>query len=206
MFPSRGRPGRGRLATSFAFFAGETTVQKTTRLALLAAAALALPAAARAQTTPAPAPAPAAPPAQPAPAADEAAQLRQKIGALQQQALQDPSLKPAQDSFNTVVSAAMGRIDPAAPAKLARAQSINADIAAAQAASDNVKLNQLAAEATALQTYFAGIRPRAMQDAQVVAARQVFLARVLEKMKQIDPNAQQYVDRLTALSQGTGGR
>jgi hypothetical protein len=202
-FPPRGRLERGWLATSFVLFAGETTVQKTTRLALLAAAALALPAAARAQTTPAPAPAPAAPPA--AAAADELAQLRQKIGALQQQALQDPALKPAQDTFNTVVSAAMGRLDPAAPAKLARAQSINADIAAAQAANDNVKLNQLAAEATALQSYFAGIRPRAMADPQVVAARQVFLARVLEKMKQIDPNAQQYVDRLTALSQGTGG-
>ena len=176
-------------------------MQKTTRIALLAAAALALPPAARAQTTPAapPAPAPAAPAA-----ADEAAQLRQKIGALQQQALQDPALKPAQDSFNTVVSAAMGRLDPQAPAKLARAQSINADIAAAQAASDNVKLNALATEATALQTYFAGLRPRAMADPEVVAARQVFLGRVLEKMKQIDPNAQQYVDRLTALSQGGG--
>jgi hypothetical protein len=177
-------------------------VQKITRIALLAAAALALPAAAHAQTTPPPAPAPAAPPAQAAPAADEAAQLRQKIGALQQQALQDPSLKPAQDSFNTVVSAAMGRLDPQAPAKLARAQSINADIAAAQAAGDNVKLNALAAEATALQGYFATMRPRAMADPAVQAARQAWLARVLEKMKQIDPNAQQYVDRLTALSQG----
>ncbi|HEV7589537.1 MAG TPA: hypothetical protein VGO40_15590 [Longimicrobium sp.] len=176
-------------------------MQKTTRIALLAAAALALPAAARAQTQPAPAPA--APPAQAAPAA-EAAQLRQKIGALQQQALQDPALKPAQDSFNTVVSAAMGRLDPAAPAKLARATSINADIAAAQAAGDNAKLNQLATEATALQSYFAAIRPRAMADPQVVAARQVWLARVLDKMKQIDPNVQQYIDRLGALSPSGG--
>lgn len=175
-------------------------MQKTTRIALLAAAALALPAAAAAQTQPAPAPAPATPAA---PAADEAAQLRQKIGALQQQALLDPSLKPAQDSFNVVVSAAMGRLDPAAPGKLARAQAINAEVEAARAAGDNVKLNQLATEATALQTYFAGLRPRAMADPQVVAARQVWLTRVLDKMKQIDPNAQQYVDRFTALSQGT---
>lgn len=172
-------------------------MQKTTRLALLAAAALALPAAAHAQTTPATA----VPPAQAAPA-DEATQLRQKIGALQQQALQDPALKPAQDSFNVVISAAMGRLDPAAPAKLARAQSINADVEAARAANDNAKLNQLAAEATSLQQYFATLRPRAMQDPQVQAARQAFLARVLEKMKQIDPNTQQYVDRLTQLSQG----
>jgi hypothetical protein len=170
-------------------------VQKITRIALLAAAALALPAAARAQTTPAPAP------AAPAPAADEVTQLRQKLAALQQQAMQDPTLKPAQDSFNTVVNAAMARLDPQAPAKLARAQSINADITAAQAANDNAKLTQLATEATGLQAYFASLRPRANADPQVQAARQVWLPRLLERMKQLDPNTQQYIDRLTQLSQ-----
>jgi len=169
-------------------------VQKTTRIALLAAAALALPVAARAQTTPATPP--------PAPAADEATQLRQKLAALQQQAMQDPALKPAQDSFTAVVNAAMARLDPQAPAKLARAQSINADVAAAQAANDNARLNTLATEATALQSYFATLRPRTNADPQVQAAKQVWLARLLERMKQIDPNAQQYVDRLTQLSQG----
>jgi hypothetical protein len=196
------RPGRGRPATSFAYFSGETTVQKTTRLALLAAAALAAPVAASAQMTPAPAPAAQTAPAAPA---NEAEQLQQKIRALQQQALQDPALKLAQDSFNVVLSAAMGRLDPAAPAKFARYMSINAEVEAARAAGDNVKLNALAQEVPALQTYFSAIRPRAMQDPQVVAARQVWLARMLEKMKQIDPNAQQYVDRLAAISQG-GGR
>lgn len=181
-------------------------MNKNTRIAFLAAAALALPAAARAQTQPAPPPAPPSPtaPAAPAAPADEAQQLRQRIGQLQQQALQDPSLKPAQDSFNLVVSAAMGRLDPAAPAKLARATSINAEAEAARAAGDNAKINALAEEATALKTYFDSLRPRAMADPQVVAARQVWLARVLDKMKQIDPNAQQYVDRLTALTQGSG--
>jgi len=177
-------------------------VQKTTRIALLAAAALALPVAARAQTTPA---TPPPPPAPAAPAADEATQLRQKLAALQQQAMQDPALKPAQDSFTAVVNAAMARLDPQAPAKLARAQSINADVAAAQAANDNARLNTLAAEATGLQSYFAGLRPRANADPQVQAAKQVWLARLLERMKQIDPNAQQYVDRLTQLSQGSSG-
>jgi hypothetical protein len=198
----------GAARESFAVQLERRTVQKTTRLAILAAAALAFPAAARAQTQPAPPPAPAPAPAAPAPAApaDEAAQLRQKIGALQQQALQDPALKPAQDSFNTVVTAAMGRLDPAAPGKLARASAINTEVEAARAASDNAKLNQLATEAQALQTYFASLRPRAMQDPQVVAAREVWLTRVLDKMKQIDPNAQQYVDRLRALTQGAGGR
>jgi hypothetical protein len=187
--------------TSLVFLQEKRIVQKTTRLAVLTAA-LALPAAASAQTQPAPAPAPAPPAAAPA---DEATQLRQKLTALQQQAIADPALKPAQDSFNTVVNAAMARLDPQATAKIARAAAINTEIEAARAASDNAKLNALAAEATELQNYFASLRPRTNADPQVQAARQVWLGRLLEKMKQIDPNTQQYVDRLTQLSQGSSG-
>lgn len=174
-------------------------MQRNTRFALMTAAFLALPAAAHAQTGQ-------QTPAAPAPAAGEAAQLRQRIGALQQQALNDPSLKGAQDSLNTVVQQAMARLDPAAPAKTARAAALRQEAAAAQAASDTAKINQLADEATQLQGYFAGLTPRAMQDPQVQAARQVFLARVLERMKQIDPNVQQYIDRLSALQSGGAGR
>lgn len=180
-------------------------MQNTRRIALLAAAALVLPAAARAQagTTPAQPAAPAAAPA--ASPAAEIAQLQQKIGQLQQQALADPSLKAATDSFNAVVSAAMARVDPQAPAKIARAQAIPGEVAAARTANDNAKLNQLAAEANDLQTYFTQLRPRAMQDPAVQTARQAYLARVLAKMKEIDPNTQQYVDRLTELSQQQSG-
>lgn len=182
-------------------------MQKTTRLALIAAAFVAVSAAVQAQQTPAPTapatPAPAAPaPAQPS----EVDQLRQKIGQLQQQALQDPALKPAQDSFNAVIQATMARLDPTATARATRATALNAEVEAARAANDNAKLNQLAEEATALKTFFDALRPRAMADAEVVAARQVFLARVLDKMKEIDPNTQQYVDRLSELQRGaTGG-
>jgi hypothetical protein len=190
----------------FSRFRWRRTVQNTRRIALLAAAALVLPVAAHAQTgTPAPAQ-PAAPAAAPAtsPAA-EIAQLQQKIGQLQQQALADPSLKAATDSFNAVVSAAMGRVDPQAPAKIARAQAIPTEVAAARTANDNAKLNQLATEANDLQTYFTQLRPRAMQDPAVQTARQAYLARVLARMKEIDPNTQQYVDRLTELSQQQAG-
>ena len=165
-----------------------------TRFAFLAAALLAAPAAAQAQE---PQPAPAAP----APAT-EAAQLRQKIGELQRQALNDPALKGVQDSVNTAVQEAMARLDPAATARSARAAALGQEVEAARAAGDNARLNLLAGEATQLKAYFDNLRPRAMEDAQVKAARQAYLARVFERMKQIDPNAQQYVDRLNALSNG----
>ena len=162
------------------------------RFAFLAAALLAAPAAAQ---EPQPAP---------APPATEAAQLRQKIGQLQQQALNDPALEGVQDSVNTAVQEAMARLDPAATAKSARAAALAQEVEAARAAGDNARLNQLADEATQLKAYFDNLRPRAMEDAQVKAARQVYLARVFERMKQIDPNAQQYVDRLGELANGGG--
>jgi len=175
-------------------------VQKSTRIALLAAAALALPAAAAAQTTPAP-----AQPAAPAAAsANETAQLQAKLGQLQQQAMADPSLKPAQDSLTAAVNAGMAKLDPAAPAKVARAAALQGEVAAAQSANDNTKLNALAAEAQQLQQYFAGIQPRVAQLPEVQAARQAFTQRLFAKMKELDPNTQQYVDRLTALRNGSG--
>jgi hypothetical protein len=166
-------------------------VQKTTRIALLAAAAMAFPVAARAQTTPAPA----------APA-NEAAQLQQKLGALQQRAMQDPSLKAATDSFNAVVREGMTKVDPQAAAKLARAEAIPAELEAARAASDNAKLNALAAESTQLQSYFAAARQRAIELPEVQTARQAYVARLFAKMKEYDPQAQSYVDRLTQLQGG----
>lgn len=176
-------------------------MQKSTRIALLAAAALALPAAAAAQTTPAPAP---AQPAAPAAAANETAQLQAKLGQLQQQAMADPSLKPAQDSLTAAVNAGMAKLDPAAPGKLARAAALQGEVAAAQSANDNARLNALAAEAQGLQQYFAAMQPRVAQLPEVQAARQAFTERLFAKMKELDPNTQQYVDRLTALRNGSG--
>lgn len=172
-------------------------MRKTTSLAVLATALLIVPAAARAQE------------AQPAPAApaqattqNEADQLRQRIGQLQRQAMQDPSLKAAEDSFEAVLQGAMARLDPQAPVKSARALALNQEVETARAAGDNAKLNQLADEATALKAYFDGLRPRALAEAEVQAARQAYLARVLARMKEIDPETQAYVDRLAELSRG----
>lgn len=171
-------------------------MQKTTRIALFAAALAAFPLAAHAQQGQ-----PATPPAQPA-APGEADQLRQKIGQLQQQAMQDPTLKAAEDSFEAVLQGAMARLDPQAPVKTARANALNQEVEAARAAGDNARLNQLADEATALKAYFDALRPRALAEEDVQAARQAYLARVLERMKELDPNTQQYIDRLSTLQRG----
>lgn len=167
-------------------------MRSTARMAALAVALLAIPAAGSAQ----------AGTAAPAATQNETAQLQQRIAALQQQALQDPALKAAQENLGSVLQAAMERLDPLAHQKAARAEAMKAEIDAARAASDDARLNQLAQEANDLTAYFNALRPRALAQADVQAARQAYVAKVYERMKQIDPNVQQYVDRLTALQQG----
>ncbi|HEU4559102.1 MAG TPA: hypothetical protein VFS20_14675 [Longimicrobium sp.] len=179
----------------------------TVRAAALAAALLALPAAAHAQVQAQPTSTQTAA----APAQNEAAQLQQRIAALQQQAMQDPALKAAEDNVGTVLQAAMERLDPAAHQKSARAEAMKAEIVAARAANDVARLNQLARESDELTAYFNALRPRAMAQPEVQAARQAYIEKMFERMKQIDPNVQQYVDRLAELRQSTraqtgGGR
>lgn len=176
-------------------------MQKRTRIALMAAAALAFPAAASAQTqTPAP--------TQPAPAAqapapqNEAAQIQQRIASLQQQALQDSTVAAAAKQFETDLMATLTRLDPTAAEKRARADALKAEVEAARAASDNAKLTQLAAEAQQLQSFFAGLNARANQDPELQQKRQAYLAVVFKRMTEIDPQAPQLVERLQALRNG----
>ncbi len=177
-------------------------MQKKNRIVLLAFAALALPAAVSAQTTPAPAqPAPAQQPA--ANAQAEIQQIQQRLGQLQQQALQsDSAAKAAEAAFGADLMAAMQQLDPTTQAKVARGEALNAEVEAARAANDNAKLTALATEAQGLQTFFNGLRQRAMATPEMQEKRRAFLAVLLARMNQIDPQAQALVARLETLRSG----
>ena len=166
----------------------------TLRTSLFALALAAAPAALAAQQTPA------APPAQPqAPAQTEMQQIQARLQQIQARALQDAALKAAQDSIGTEMTATMERVDPTYRAQAARAEALKAEVTAAQAAKDNAKLNQLAAEATQLQQGFASARQRAMQDAAMAARIRSFQERIVAKMAELEPETQTLLARLQEL-------
>jgi DNA repair exonuclease SbcCD ATPase subunit len=176
-------------------------VQKKNRIVLLALAALALPAAVSAQTTPAPAPAPAQQPA--ASAQAEIQQIQQRLAQLQQQALQsDSAARAAEATFGADLMAAMQQLDPTTQAKAARGEALNQEVEAAQAANDNARLTALATEAQGLQAFFAGLSQRALATPEMQEKRRAFLAVLLARMNQIDPQAQALVARLETLRSG----
>ena len=93
----------------------------------------------------------------------------------------------------------MERLDPTFRAQAARAEALKAEVTAAQAAKDNAKLNQLAAEATQLQQGFASARQRAMQDPAMAARIKSFQERIVAKMAEVEPQTQTLLARLQEL-------
>ena len=163
--------------------------------ALALAAAPAAPAALAAQEAP-------AAPQQQTPAQAEMQQIQGRLQQIQQRVLQEPAFKAAQDSIGTEMTATMERLDPTYRAQAARAEALKAEVTAAQAARDNAKLNQLAAEATQLQQGFASARQRAIQDPAMAARIKSFQERIVARMSEVDPQTQTLLVRLQELRGG----
>jgi hypothetical protein len=135
--------------------------------------------------------------AQSAPA--DAAAITAQIQRVQQQALQDPELRAANQAISTLLTATMAKVDPSYPTYAARAATLNADVAAAQAAKDNARLNELAEEAKELQASVAAAQAKAREDAAVKAELEAFRVKLFAKMVEIDPAVKELVAQLEAL-------
>lgn len=139
--------------------------------------------------------------AQAAPAAEaelSVEQLAARIQAVQRQALQDPVLGAANQEVSAAISAALPRVEPNYANYAARAQSLNADVAAAQAAGDNARLHELAEEARTLQANIAAAQAKAKEDPAVKEKLQAFTVQLFAKMVEIDPEVKELVEQLEA--------
>jgi DNA repair exonuclease SbcCD ATPase subunit len=174
------------------------------RITAVATLALVLtPLAVRAQeAAPAPAAAPPSPAAEAAnPSAKEIAGRIQKI---QQQALQDPELRADNQAITALINATMVRLDPEYPNYVKRAQTLQADVAAARAASDNARLKELAEEAKQLQANVTAAQTRAKEDAAVKQKLDEYKVKLFTKMVGIDPTVEALVKQLETLQAQPG--
>lgn len=177
-------------------------------IGVAALAAAALPGQSAAQQAGAPAApeasaAPAAAPAAPV-AATPAAPTRlqvvtSKISAIQKRALADPEIQAANREITTLIGATALRIDPGYAQYATRANTLKAEVAAAQAAQDNDKLWQLADEAKQLQTKISTAQELARQDAAVQKKLEEYKTKLFSKMVQLEPTVQDLVKELETL-------
>ena len=130
------------------------------------------------------------------------AEVAAQIQRVQQQALQDPALKAASQQISMLIAQTLPKVDPNYPAYAARAATLKTDVAAAQAAQDNARLNDLAEEAKQLQANVAAAQARAREDAAVKAKLDDYKVKLFTKMVEIDPAVQELVAQLEELQKG----
>ena len=125
-------------------------------------------------------------------------ELATRIQAVQRRALQDPALAAANREVTAAISAALPRVEANYPTYAARAQSLNADVAAAQAAGDNARLHELAEEARTLQANIVAAQAKAKEDPAVKEKLQAFTVQLFAKMVELDPEVKELVEELEA--------
>lgn len=168
---------------------------KLLRVGAVALVVTAVPAGLSAQeATPAPlgTPAPEAP-------KSELQQIQERLAELQKQATDAPEVQAANQELTQLLESTMVKVDPGYAAVAARTETIKADIAAAQAAEDNAKLHELAAEAGQLRQAMLAARQKAMADPAVQAEMNEYKTVLFKKMTELDPKAPEMVQRLSEL-------
>ena len=136
--------------------------------------------------------------------APDAAEIASRIQAVQRQALQDPALRAANQAISALIAQTMPKVDPSYPTYAARAATLKTDVAAAQAAKDNARLNELAEEAKQLQASVAAAQAKAREDETVKERLEDFKVKLFTKMVEIDPSVQELVAQLEELQKGEG--
>lgn len=138
----------------------------------------------------------------PAEAQELIAELQQIQSALQpihEQALQHPEIQAAQQELGADIRTAMTEVDPATPERMARLQELIEQGQAAQAAQDEAKLSEIAGEARAVQERLQAAEAAAVQRPEIAPRLEDFQARLLERMLEVDPEAESLLERAQEL-------
>lgn len=167
---------------------------------------IALPALGVAQETPAPAPS-AEEPALSALEQEmeawyaELQQLHTQLETIQAQALADQSLAARQEALGEEIRVAMESRDSTMTSRLARMEAIEAEATAAQESNNSQRLQQLMVEANGIQEHLFLLQQQIVEEPAIAAKLDVFQTDLQQKMLQLNPNAQQMMDRFRELEE-----
>lgn len=126
----------------------------------------------------------------------ELQQIQQQLQPIQQQALQDEELATQLTSLQDRIEAAMREEDSDA---VDRMESLQAEMASAQEAGDQERLQTLMMEGQAIQQEMQALQASVMERPGIRQAADEFEAASRARMIEIDPEAQQLLDRMDEL-------
>ena len=132
---------------------------------------------------------------------DEYMAVQQRLNSLQQQAMQDTVLQQEYAALEATVEAQMKAADPKLEERRARMMELQGEMAAAQQAGEEEKLQELLEEGTSLQNLLRQTQEQTMALEDVQAAMTGFRDKVLAQMAKIDPEAPALVERANAIGE-----
>lgn len=144
----------------------------------------------------------AAPPQLPPEAQEMIAELQQvqaTLQPIQEQALQHPEIQAAQQELGAEIRAAMAEVDPSTPERMAHFEELIERGQAAQAAQDDAALTEIAAEAQEVQAELRAAEAAAIQRPEIAPRLEAFQAKLLERMIEVDPQAESLLERAREL-------
>lgn len=129
----------------------------------------------------------------------EMQQISERLGPIQQQALQDPEVQSAGEALTARIQEAMVEVDPTTPRNLERLESLMSEAQAAQQANDEDAFIRVVQEAQQIQASLEAAEAEAIQRPALVADIESFQDRVQAKMMEFDPEAGQLLERFEEL-------
>lgn len=119
-------------------------------------------------------------------------ELQEIAGQLQNaqvKALQDSSLRSAQEELGTRIKTAMEKYDPGLVGVAQRVQTMEEEARKAQENGDDAKLQELTREAAQIQARFVKAQTEALKDPALAKQAEAFEEQLKQKMLEIQPDA-----------------
>ncbi|MGQ0720453.1 MAG: hypothetical protein ACT4PE_02640 [Candidatus Eiseniibacteriota bacterium] len=125
--------------------------------------------------------------------------LQQRLGGIQQQAMQDTTLQREYAALDAVIEQGMTASEPQLAQHRSRLDAIRDEMSAAQQAGDEAKFQALLQEGTTLQGRLQKVQQDTMQRADVQEKMGALRDRMIAKMAVIDPQTPALVQRADAI-------
>lgn len=126
----------------------------------------------------------------------EARHIQQHLASVQQQALASPEIARQREELSALIEEAISEQDPALENDLASAHDLEPQMAEAEAAGDQERLQELIEEVRALEARVAEAQRVALQDPELSSIVLAFNEQVEERILEIEPHARQMIERL----------
>lgn len=135
----------------------------------------------------------------------ELQKVKQQLQEIQQKALEHPEIQEDRAKFEEDLAAAIEEIDPQADEKRERLAELQTEMQQAQQAGNQGKVSSLMDEAFGIQEALQQVEAQAMSRGTLARSLERLQEKLLKRMKEIEPNVEELMQReveLTAKLQG----